>query len=99
MKEKKFIVLAGNVHTIIAGEVRMHLELRPSGESVVSGGRYYLDEKTNTLYLFGDSVEYGKFTKLQIANSDLPEEWKYCNIVVDTDVMTEFELLFKYDID
>lgn len=83
---------------MIAGEVKMHFELRPEGQSVVSGGRYYLDTDSNTLYLYGESMEYGAFTALQIKHTELPKEWIGRDLVIRTDIKTEFELMFEYDL-
>jgi len=76
----KFLINHG---VLLMGNVDYHYKLiDPRKENNVSGGgRFYVDRKTNTIYFFGKSEEFGRTTQANIDAAIKSNEVERMNIV------------------
>lgn len=61
---QKFVINDG---CLILGNVELHEELVRGREydKTVGGGKWQVDKKTNTIYFYGSSIDFGKVTREQ----------------------------------
>ena len=87
MKQQKFII---NNNNLIVGEVEFHEDLLHEANRYLTagGGRWHIDEETNTIYFYGSSVDFGKVTKEQFENA-----YKRPNIEAMNIIFSEKEYL------
>ncbi|GAH42714.1 unnamed protein product [marine sediment metagenome] len=98
---RKFII---QDDTLRLGNVEMHKELQneQSGNRIIGGGYWYIDNERTTLYLYGKSIDFGKVTiedlkcikELQLSTPSIEKlEWKWFDSDLITDVLENGEFV------
>jgi len=62
---KKFVINDG---MLILGDVELHRELVKCRDrsKTVGGGKWFYDRDINTIYFYGESIDFGSITKQQL---------------------------------
>lgn len=92
----KFIINDG---VLIFGNVECHWELLDGRdrEKTTGGGMWSYDRKVNTIYFFGESLEFGQVTKEQFNAAFKPSSVQHVRIVFGNEIELS-ELLKKLKI-
>lgn len=85
MIAKKFVINDGD---LIIGQVEMHLDLVKGMDykKTVGGGRWYFDRPNNTMYFYGESLEFGQVTKEQFDKARKQPSIERAKLIFTTDL-------------
>lgn len=65
-KIKKWIINDG---TLVLGNVEFHIDLAKSHKLTFGGGMWHYDNTSSTLYLYGESMDFGRATKQNVISA------------------------------
>lgn len=78
---QKWVINNGN---LVLGDVRYHNELCRDNTLTKGGGFWYLVKEIKTIYLYGDSTQFGQATKKQLEQTNIPSSLDQYTVVFST---------------
>lgn len=80
---RKFLINNGE---LLMGSVGMHYELLDNKKDncVSGGGHFHIDYKTNTVYFYGKSIDFGKVTQAEF------------DAAIKPDMIEDMKILFSH---